>query len=235
MLFRSRQSAQGARTEALRNRLTFTTRELILAIQTSYTSLQEALDREKDLIHLFNQAVVIALDASHAQRPSGELSRLEAQVVSLLVARIQAHKQSIQAANALAALINLEPGKLALPSESAAVIPIWPLSRADSLQRALERREELRANALDAQALRSDARAIRWKVVPALALSGQVQRNNGNQLAGSFKDNQQDIQIHSTGTTTFVGLTFDWKLLDGGIRDAEANVAEAQEIGRAHV
>jgi outer membrane protein TolC len=74
----------------------------------------------------------------------------------------------------------------------------------------------------------SDARAIRLRVLPALALSGQVQRNNWNQLTGSFNDNQLDERTRNTGTTTFVGLTFDWKLFDGGIRDADVNVAEAQ-------
>jgi outer membrane protein TolC len=226
----ARQSATASRTEALRNRLTFTTRELVLAIQTAYTSLQAALGRENDLIELFNQAVMVYIRASTAQRTEGETSRLEAQVVSLLVARIRAHKDSIQAANALANLLNLEPGALALPSESPNVIPIWPLSRDASIQRALERREELRANALDTQALLADARAIRLKVLPALALSGQLQRATGNQLTDSFDDHQANMRTRSTGTTTFAGLTFDWKLFDGGIRNAEADgtVAKAR-------
>ena len=224
----SRQSAQGSRIEALRNRLNFTTRELILAIQTAYTTLQEDLEREKDLIELFNQSIAIYVGAHKSQRPPGEISRLEAQAVSLLIARINAHKESIQAMDALASLINLEPGKLALPSEMAGVIPIWPLSRGDSIQQALAQREELRANALDIRALMSDARAIRRKVLPALALSGQVQRNNLTQQGGSFTDNLPGSLTRTTGYTTFLGLTFDWKVFDGGIRNAEANAIDAK-------
>ncbi len=223
-----RQAARGSRTEALRNRMTFTTRELIFQIQEKYTNLQEALAYEKDLIELFNQAVKIYIAAHTKQRPAGEVSRFEAQTVSLLLARIKAHKDSIQAANALAYLINLEPGKLALPSEPPAVIPIWQQSRVVSIEQALLRREELRANALEAQALMSDARAIRLRALPSLALSGQVQRQNFNLEGGSFNDDLPDSLTRSSGYTTFAGLTFDWKVFDGGIRDADANATDAK-------
>lgn len=223
-----RQAARGSRTDALRNKMTYTTRELIYQIQTSYSRLQEALEREKDLIELFNQAIAIYINTHREQRSDGEVSRFEAQAVSLLISRIKAHKESIQAADALARFINLEPGKLALPSEKAAVIPVWPLSRVDSIQLALAQREELRANALERQALLSDARDIRLRMLPTLALSGQVQRNNFNQTGGSFNDNLPGTLTRSSGYTTFVGLTFDWKLFDGGIRDAEANATDAK-------
>jgi outer membrane protein TolC len=224
----TRQSARGSRTESLRNRLTFTTRELIYQIQRAYTTLQEALEREKDLIELFNQAIAIYVDAKKTQKPEGEVSRLEAQAVSLLIARIKAHKESIQSSNALARLINLEPGKLALPLEKPDLIPIWPLSRLNSIEAALLRREELRANALDVEALMSDARAIRLRVLPTLALSGQIQRNNVSEQGGTFNDNQLDNLKSISGYTTFVGLTFDWKLFDGGIRNADADATDAK-------
>ena len=223
-----RQSARGMRTDALRNRLTFTTRELIFAIQAAYVTLQESLEGEKDLIELFNQAIYIYINAFKAQRPVGEVSRLEAAAVSLLIARINAHQESIQAMNALASLINLEPGKLAIPSEKAKVIPIWSWTRADSIQQALQRREELRANGLDAQALMSDARAIRLKVFPTLALSGQVQRIGGSTYDGGFNDDLPSTLERISGYSSFVGLTFDWKVFDGGIRYAEANATDAK-------
>lgn len=224
----SRQSAQGSRIQALRQRLIFTTRELILAIQTAYTALQENLEREKDLIELFNQSIAIYISAHKSQRPVGEISRLEAQAVSLLIARVNAHKDSIRAMDTLASLLNLEPGKLALPSEKPGVIPIWPLTRGDSIQQALERREELRANALEIQALMSDARAIRRKMLPDLSLSGQLQRNNLSQQGGSFTDNLPGSLTRTIGYTTFVGLTFDWKVFDGGIRQAKGNAFDAK-------
>ncbi|MEB3324564.1 MAG: TolC family protein [Cyanobacteriota bacterium] len=224
----TRQSAQGARIDSLRNRLTFNTRKVIYQIQAAYTNLQEALEREKDLIELFNQAIAIYIDAKEAKRPEGEVSRLEAQTVSLLLARIKAHKESIQAANTLAKLINLQPGKLALPSEKPDLIPIWPLSRLNSIEEALQRREELRANALEVEALMSDARAIRLKVFPTLALSGQIQRNNVSENGGTFNDKTKDKLKSVSGYTTFAGLTFDWKLFDGGIRNAEADAKEAK-------
>jgi len=224
----SRQTAQGSRIMALRNRLTYTTRELILAIQTAYTTLQEDLEREKDLIDLFNQSISIYIGAHKSQRPAGEISRLEAQTVSLLIGRINAHKESIQAMDTLARLLNLEPGQLALPSDKPGVIPIWPHSRGDSIQQALERREELRTNALEVKALMSDSRAIRLKVLPDLSLSGQLQRNNLTQQGGSFTDNLPGSLTRTTGYETFVGLTFDWKLLDGGIRQANANASDAK-------
>ena len=227
-----RQTALSSVSNSLRNRLTFSTRELILAIQSAYTNLQEALEREKDTIELFNQAVHVYIGAHTAQRPAGEVSRLEAQAVSLLISRVNAHKQSIQAADAMARLINLEPGKLALPSEKPELLPAWTLSRMDSIQRALLRREELQANAWDVKALQSDARAIRLRALPALALSSQIKRVGGNVIAGTLTGGQSGTLTRSSGFESFVGLTFDWKVFDGGIRDAEAN---AKEIGRAHV
>jgi hypothetical protein len=107
----SRQSAQQSRIQALRNRLTFTTRELILAIQTAYTTLQEDLEREKDLIDLFNQSIAIYIGAYKSQRPAGEISRLEAQAVSLLIARVNAHKDSIQAMDASPASSTFNPAR----------------------------------------------------------------------------------------------------------------------------
>lgn len=124
-------------------------------------------------------------------------------------------------------MINLEPGKLALPSAKPDLLPLWPLSRADSLQRALKEREELQANALDVKALMSDARAIRLKMLPALALSGQVQRVSSNQQFGDFSDNLPGTLTRTSGYRSFVGLTFGWKVFDGGIREAEANATNA--------
>lgn len=223
-----RQTAQGSRIQALRNQMTFTTRELILAIQTAYTKLQEALEREKDTIELFNQAIHIYINAHREKRPQGELSRLEAQAVSLMISRINAHKESLQAADALANLINLEPGKLALPSEKPDLIALWPLSRKESIQRALQQREELQANAWDVKALMSDARAIRLKILPALSLSGQGQRISRNQQSNEVTDNLPSTLKRTSGYQTFVGLTFNWKLFDGGIRYAEAQAFESK-------
>ena len=58
-----------AQNNSLRNKFTFTSRELILAIQTAYCTLQEALEREKDNIELFNQAIAIYVKASKQQGP----------------------------------------------------------------------------------------------------------------------------------------------------------------------
>jgi outer membrane protein TolC len=224
----SRLAALAAQDNALRNRFTFTSRELILAVQTAYTTLQEALGREKDYIELFNQAVHVYIAASQSRRPAGELSRLEAQAVSLLIARVKAHKSSLQAADALASLINLEPGNLALPSEQPAVVPAWSLSRADSIQRALRQREELQTNAWDVDALLSNARAIRLRALPAVALSSQVKRVVGNQAEGSLTGAVSGKLSRTSGFDTFFGLTFDWKVFDGGIRSAEANAVQAR-------
>ena len=124
-----RQSALSSVSNSLRNRLSFSTRELILAIQSAYTNLQDALEREKDTIELFNQSVHVYIGAHKARRPAGEVSRLEAQSVSLLISRVNAHKQSIQAADVLARLINLKPGQLAMPSEKPELLPSWTMSR----------------------------------------------------------------------------------------------------------
>lgn len=224
----SRLASLAAQNNALRNKFTFGSRELILAIQTAYTSLQAALGREKDYIELFNQAVHVYITAGRSGRPAGELSRLEAQAVTLLIARVRAHRTSLEAADALASLINLEPGSLALPSELPAVVPAWPLSRTDSIQRALERREELKANAWDGDALLSTARAIRLRALPAVALSTQVKRVVGNQQEGSLTGEVSSKISRTSGFDTFYGLTFDWKLFDGGIRSAEANAVQAR-------
>jgi outer membrane protein TolC len=224
----SRLAALGAQNNALRNKLSFVSRELILAIQTNYTLLQEALERESDYIQLFNQAIHIYVGAYQAKRPAAEVSRLEAQAVSLLIDRVQAHKRSIQAADGLASLLNLTPGKLALPNEKSKEIGAWPLSRTDSIQQALARREELQANAWEVKALNDSATAIRLKVVPALALSAQVKRISANQQAGSLNGDVNGTLQRTSGFDSFLGLTFDWKIFDGGIRNAEANAVDSR-------
>jgi outer membrane protein TolC len=224
----SRLAALGAQNNALRNKLTFVSRELILAIQTNYTLLQEALERESDYIQLFNQAIHVYVTAHQAKRPAAEVSRFEAQAVSLLIDRVQAHKRSIQAADGLASLLNLTPGTLALPNETSKEIGAWPLSRGDSIQRALSRREELTANAWEVKALNDSATAIRLKVVPALALSAQLKRISANQYVGSLNGDMNGILQRNAGFDSFLGLTFDWKLFDGGIRSAEAHAVDAR-------
>jgi outer membrane protein TolC len=217
-----------AQNNSLRNKFTFTSRELILAIQTAYCTLQEALDREKDNIELFNQAIHIYIEASKGQKPAGEISRFEAQAVSLLIARIKAHKISIQAANSLASLINLEPGKLALPSSSPELVSPWPLSRAESIDLALAQREELQANAWDVKALMSAAQAIRNKALPSVSLASQLKRISANQQTGNLTGNVSGQLSRSSGYESFFGFTFDWKVFDGGIRAAESNAIRAK-------
>jgi outer membrane protein TolC len=97
-----------------------------------------------------------------------------------LIARIKAHKLSIQAANSLASLINLEPGKLALPSSSPELVSPWPLSRDQSIELALAQREELQANAWDVKALIGAAQAIRNKALSSLSLASELQRISAN-------------------------------------------------------
>jgi len=217
-----------AQNNSLRNKFTFTSRELILAIQTAYCNLQEALEGERDDIELFNQAIDIYVKASKAQKPAGEISRFEAQAVSLLIARIRSHRITIQAANSLASLINLEPGKLALPSSSPELISNWPLSRAESIELALAQREELQANAWDVKALMSAAQAIRNKALPALSLASEIQRSSANQNTGNLNGNVSGELSRTSGYESFFGFTFDWKIFDGGIRSAEANAIRAK-------
>ncbi len=224
----SRLASLAAQNNALRNRFSFGSRELILAIQTAYTNLQAALGREKDYIELFNQAVHVYITAGRSKRPAGELSRLEAQAVTLLIARVRAHRTSLEAADSLASLINLEPGKLALPAEAPAVVGAWPLSRTDSIQRALQQREELKANSWDVDALLSTAKAIRMRALPAVALSTQVKRIVGTQQEGSLSGEVSGKISRTSGFDGFYGLTFDWKVFDGGIRSAEAKAVQAR-------
>lgn len=222
----SRLNSLTAKNNSLRNKFTFTSRELILAIQTAYCTLQEALEREKDNIELFNQAIHIYVTASKAHRPSGEVSRFEAQAVSLLIARIKAHKTSLQAADSLASLINLEPGKLALPSTSPELVSPWPLSRAQSIEKALAQREELQANAWEVKALMSDAQAIRNKALPSVALASQLKRISANQETGNLNGNVSGQLSRNSGYESFFGFTFDWKIFDGGIRRAESKAIQ---------
>jgi outer membrane protein TolC len=224
----ARLKALSAQNNSLRNKFTFTSRELILAIQTAYCNLQEALEGERDDIELFNQAIDIYVKASKAQKPAGEISRFEAQAVSLLIARIRSHRITIQAANSLASLINLEPGKLALPSSSPGLISNWPLSRAESIELALAQREELQANAWDVKALMSASQAIRNKALPALSLASEIQRISANQNTGNLNGNVSGELSRTSGYESFFGFTFDWKIFDGGIRSAEANAIRAK-------
>ena len=224
----ARLKALTAQNNSLRNKFTFTSRELILAIQTAYCSLQEALEGERDDIELFNQAIDIYVKASKAQKPAGEISRFEAQAVSLLIARIRSHRITIQAANSLASLINLEPGKLALPSSTPQLIPSWPLSRAESIELALAQREELQANAWDVKELMSAAQAIRNKALPSLSLASEIQRISANQNTGNLNGNVSGELSRTSGYDSFFGFTFDWKIFDGGIRSAESNAIRAK-------
>ena len=58
--------------------------------------------------------------------------------------------------------------------------------------------------------------------------SDLIKRVGGNVIAGTLTGGQSGTLTRSSGFESFVGLTFDWKVFDGGIRDAEANAKDAR-------
>lgn len=139
-----------------------------------------------------------------------DVDRAELAVVRAEQAAREARFGSEQAYRALATLLQAnQPFKVAMTA------PAQIKAESLDLESALRLRPEFRSLDLGVRSLSEQVRAYRWRWSPTLAAFGNARLFNYDNFA---------VQSHSWA----VGLTLDWVLYDGGIRDAQRHAAAAQ-------
>lgn len=173
-----------------------------------------------DLVEARRHAVVVAqkaLDNARARLEAGVVNRVEVQRAELQLVRaqqalVESQDTQAQTYRALGTIMNMHEPVRVVPAESP---PPEPAPVETLTAQALQLRPEFTAldKTIDANRLTVDSNWWRW--APTLSAFGNVRAFN---YAG-FSGDQYSWAV---------GLQLDWTLYDGGIRDAQRKLAQAQ-------
>jgi outer membrane protein TolC len=143
-----------------------------------------------------------------------DVDRAELALVRAEQAERDAKQGRAQTYRTLATLIQLsdsEPFIVQVPEQPPPAIDAASLD----LQSALKLRPEVRAYQLQLQSAEEHARSLAWRWAPSLSAFGNARKFNYDNFA---RDRY----------SWAVGVSLDWTLYDGGNRDAQRNLANAQ-------
>jgi outer membrane protein TolC len=207
-------------------------RNLILDIQESYYSLQEARELRGLYNHLF------ALTHAQLRRAQqfrakgvdnqGDVSQLRAQLLAQLIQMIELFQQEITAANSLSSNMSLPPGVLNSPADQLVPVQAWATPLQITIDGALQMREEIRANLAQSQSYSWKSLALMQRYLPQIALMGQSQMATNDQLQLSSGSGRGFSSSSSANLRNSLGLTFNWLMYDGGIDSANASALRQQ-------
>ena len=202
------------------------TRSLILDIQQSYYTLQEARELRGLYAHIYDltRAQVqraLQLRGQGAQNQQ-DLSQLRAQLLQQLVQLIQIYRQELLAANQLASNMSLEPGELRSPSDQLSPVVPWSSPLTSTIDEAIRLREEIRINLAQSKNYSWKSLALMQGYLPLIALMGQSQLTSNNQLQLSSGSSSGFSTLSNSNLSNSIGLTFNWLLYDGGVHSAKA-------------
>lgn len=208
-------------------------RNLILDIEQAYFGIQSS----RELIESFRGIYAIneqQLAMLQAQRSIGMATVLDVETTRsqlfVQLNQLVGYTRSYidQTAN-LASILALPEGALAIPSEPAKLAGDWPLTLQQTIDRAIQQREEIKASLAAAESARWSAVAALRSYLPSFQLigSGSVIANNGTQTYSSGGFNGTSPTTTSNQTAA-IGLGFSWSIFDGGIQAANAQAANAQ-------
>ena len=210
------------------------TRNLILDIQESYYTLQEARELRGLYAHLYDLTYAQVTRAQQLRARGvdnqGDVSQLRAQLLAQLIQIIQLFQQELTAANELASNMSLPPGTLNSPADQLAPVPAWSIPLQASIDGALKMREEIRINLAQSQNYSWKSLALMQRYLPQVALMGQSQMAINDQLQLSSGSQRGFSTSSSANLSNSIGLTFNWMVYDGGIYSADAASLRQQAV-----
>ena len=232
----SRQPDINAAEESLkRQKLLFklSARNLILQIQQNYFSIQS----NSQLIDSFSEIYSInkqQLDILSARQSIGmttvlDVQQTKSQLYSQLNQLVYYTQQYITNTGRLAENLALPPRSLAIPNEKAKIHGVWTQDLSQTIEQALQQREEVLANIASAEAAKWRGIAALKKYLPVFSIqaSGDLDLTNGYQdiLVSENPNNQSEDQQN---WEAIIGIGFQWNVFDGGISAANAESQFAQ-------
>jgi outer membrane protein TolC len=207
-------------------------RNLVLDIQSAYYKLQEIRDIREDYDRIYaltrTQIRVAKALRKGGVDTQGDIDQLRAQQYQQLVQLIQIHEQEVIAANQLAYTLSMRPGELLLAAEQLIPQGSWTKPLQQTIQEALELREEIKAGLANAENQKWLARSLLSRYLPSVALVGQSQliTQSGNQT--STGEDTTRTRNNLNDVRNDIGLGFNWLLFDGGVNQAQSKALQQQ-------
>ncbi|WP_186538065.1 TolC family protein [Synechococcus sp. BIOS-E4-1] len=232
----TRQPDINAASEALRQqKLLFevSARDLILNIQTSYFALQSTRQLIEEFYNIYdiNRQLLEVNRARYEIRLVSmlALAQTQTQLYNQLNQLLGYTKQFIEESATLAMRLGLPVDKLVLPDEKANLYRDWSKTLPQTIDRAVESREEILASLAAAEEARWDGISKINSYLPIVLLYGEggLSMASGVINGSPGLDNARSEQLQ-TQWNAAVGLGFEWTW-DGGVDAAAARSDYAQE------
>lgn len=201
-------------------------RNLALEIQETYFRAQE----EEQLMRAYSEILASTnrqVELTEAQFNNGlvsiaDVEQIRTQQFSILTTLINAYSKFIAASARLAEVLALTPGRLAQPSENLSPLGEWDQPLQATINQALALREEIQASLAASASASWKATALFNSYWPQFSLGG-----SGNYVVNDGTWGPQDDR---RGWDASIGVSFNWKLFDGGIAAAEAEAQRAAAL-----
>ncbi len=232
----TRQPDINAASEALRQqKLLFevSARDLILDIQSSYFALQSTRQLIDDYrkIYDINRRLLETNQRRYEIRLVSRLdvAQSQTQLYNQLNQLLEYTKRFIQESAMLARRLGLPPDVLALPDQKANLYRDWAMTLPQTIERAIESREEILASLAAAEEARWEGISKMNSYWPVFSLYGEgsLVMESGVINGTPGLDNSLDEQLFTTWDGA-VGVGFEWAW-DGGIDAATARADYAEE------
>ena len=201
-------------------------RNQILSVQTSYFQVQAAWDLVKAYTQLYeiNLKQLDIVEERYKNRlvDKGSLGQTRAQLYIVLTQLINYYTQYLTAFANLTQAIGLTDDKLVIPDSPLRVLGNWKISEKETLESALQNREEIKGYLAQASAAKWQSQAFLRSYLPILSIYSNSYLNNS--YRGS---SNQAVSYSASNRSSSVGVNVEWNVFDGGINLANAQSRKA--------
>jgi len=205
-------------------------RNLVLAIQQAYFSLQEQQllikAYEEILAGTEQQVQITEAKFNNGVVSIADVEQIRTQQYSTIGTVINAYRQLIDASSQLAQTMALTPGTLVIPSEELKPLGRWDEPLQSTIEQALQLREEIQASLAAAASASWSATSLFNRYWPQFSV-GALGRYAGNNRTSGLPGDSTSFNDRSLNWDGAVGIGFNWRLFDGGINAANAEAQKA--------
>ena len=208
-------------------------RNLILAIQQSYFSIQSSaqlIESFKQIYAINKQQLRILSERQNIRMATVlDVEQTKSQLFAQLNQLVNYTQQYITQTGQLAKNLALKPGQLAIPVEKATPQGVWTRSLSQTIEEALQQREEILADIAAAEAAEWTGIAALRQYLPVFSIqaSGSLFDQNGYQNILASEDPNKNRSDRQTWNAT-IGVGFRWNAFDGGLNAATAETQFAR-------
>ena len=208
-------------------------RSLILAIQQSYFSIQSSaqlIESFKQIYDINKQQLRILSERQNIRMATVlDVEQTKSQLFAQLNELVGYTQQYITETGQLAKYLAFKPGQLAVPVEKAKPQGVWTRSLSQTIDEALQQREEILANIAAAEATEWTGIAALRQYLPVFSIqaSGSLFDENGYQNILANEDPNKNKSDGQRWEAT-IGIGFQWNAFDGGLNAATAETQFAR-------